>query len=323
MIDYSILPAWFTVLTLFVVGAILGSFAGAQVWRLRARQLSDDSGRLDELRAKRKSGRSSAEEAEFQFLQEISSSSAKREQRLLAPLLKQSAKTDRSRCLSCHHQLAWYDLLPVLSWLSTGGKCRYCGAKIGRFEMVIELALGMFFTLSYVLWPFAFDSWLLVAAFVVWLAASVPLAMLFSYDAKWYLLPDAPMAAFRVLAVVYAGLILTVTGLTIGNILSLIGAVAAIGGLYWVLHAVSRGAWVGYGDVRLGVGLGLLLVQWPLAVVAVVLANAVGTLLVLPALLTGRLDRQSHIPFGPLLIVGTVLANWWGQGMIDWYMALL
>lgn len=310
----------FIAISLFVVGTTLGSFAGAQVWRLRARQLDEDTDRLAQLHANKQ--RSDIEQLEYDELRE-SRRERVAELKQLAPLLQESARTDRSRCLSCQHRLAWYDLIPVGSWLSTGGRCRYCGERIGRFELLIEVGLGLFFAASFLLWPMALDSGVAVVIFSVWLMASIPLAILFAYDAKWFLLPDIPMVIFIGLAAVFALIGIVDGGMTAGSLVSLLGAVAAIGGLYWLLHTISGGTWVGYGDATLGVGLGLLLGRWELAVLAVVLANLIGTILVLPALVTGRLDRQSHIPFGPLLIVGTAIAFFVGQPIIDGYLGLL
>lgn len=302
-----------------LVGLASGSFAGAQVWRLRAKQLYEDSEYLRQLQGVKR--RTPSQAAEYS---ELKASRTERRVELgrLSPLLDETLSSDRSRCLSCQHRLAWYDLVPVASWLSTGGKCRYCGVPIGWFELLIELGLGGFFVLSFVLWPVPLDNTSAVVTFAVWLIASVPLAILFSYDAKWFLLPDLPMMVFIGVAGLFAGLNLLSAGFTVYNLLSLLGAIIAIGGLYWSLHAVSRGRWVGYGDVTLGVGLGLLLGDWQLAVLAVFLANAIGTILILPALILGKLERQSHIPFGPLLISGAVVSYFFGQKLIESYLGL-
>lgn len=53
--------------------------------------------------------------------------------------------SDRSRCTSCHHALGVKDLVPVLSWLMAGGKCRYCKAKISARYPLIEIAVGVVF----------------------------------------------------------------------------------------------------------------------------------------------------------------------------------
>ena len=102
-----------------VFGLVLGSFAGAQVWRLRARQLVAD----------KKAGES-YDKAEY---------------KKLSPLLKGKKQQDRSRCLSCGHQLGLRDLIPLISWLSTRGRCRYCDKRIGYFEPLMELSLAVAF----------------------------------------------------------------------------------------------------------------------------------------------------------------------------------
>lgn len=291
------LPLWLVVVGLFLYGSVAGSFAGAQVWRLRARQLVDD----------KKAG----EEYD------------KKEYKALLPLANSNVPTDRSRCLKCQHQLAWYDLIPVISWLSTRGRCRYCHQPIGWFEFVIELAMGSFFVLSFLLWPWQLTSVVPVILLALWLAMSVPLAVLFAYDAKWFLLPDTPMIWFTIFAATFTMVRLFDQGFSISALVSLIGAVLAISGLYWVLHAVSRGNWVGFGDVTLGVGLGLLLGRWELGLLTVFLANLIGTVLVLPGLLRGTLKRGSQLPFGPLLIIGMLTAFFFGQNIVDWYVGLL
>lgn len=310
----------FIIVALGVLGACLGSFAGAQVWRLRARQLAQDAVRL-KLLSKLKS-HNDDETLEYQELRE-SRSERQRELKYLQPLNRETIQSDRSRCLRCQHTLEWCDLLPVISWVSTGGRCRYCGQPIGRFELMIEAGLGLFFVLSYTLWPISIDNTLSVAAFIVWLIASVPLVVLLAYDAKWFLLPDLPMSLFIGLAGAFASVMIAMDGVSTDRLWSLLGAIVAIGGLYWTLHLVSRGRWVGYGDATLGVGLGLLLGRWELGVLAIFLANGIGSVIVLPALLSGKLDRKAHLPFGPLLITGTMIAFFAGQPVIDWYFGLL
>lgn len=291
------LPTWFWLLTLGLLGLMIGSFAGAQVWRLRARQLRDD-----------KAAKQPYDSAEYKRLK---------------PLLGASTAQDRSRCLNCGHQLAWFDLLPLVSWLITAGRCRYCQQAIGWFEPLMELGVALTLIASYVLWPVELDSTLAIGQFVVWVLMTIPLAILFAYDAKWYLLPDVPMISFIGLAAIFATFGLIDGGLSVGSVGSVLGSVAAIAGLYWALHAISRGSWVGFGDVTLGIGLGLWLGDWKLAIIAVFAANLLGTLLVLPAMIRGTMGRGSQLPFGPMLILGTAIAWFWGQPILEWYLGFL
>ena len=212
-------------------------------------------------------------------------------------------------------------MIPVLSWLALRGKCRQCKKHIGWFELLIELGLIAFFVISYILWPTELLGWIEITQFIVWLIIGVVLAMLFAYDAKWYLLPDILNITLVVLGVVFVALS-AVQGDAVQTVLSAIGSVGILAGLYWILHVVSRGRWVGFGDVKLGVGLRLILIHWQLALVALFAANFIGCLLVLPLLIIGKLKRQSRVPFGPLLIAGALVAFFFGNQIIDWYTGL-
>ena len=281
---------------LILFGAALGSFAAATVWRLRARQLVADKAAGEEYDKK-----------EYKRLKKI----------IASPL------EDHSQCLHCSYKLKWYDLIPVVSWLSLKGKCRNCRKPIGWFEFIMEVGVAAFFVLSYVLWPGGVQSGLEIAHFVLWLVAGVIMAMLFAYDAKWFLLPDRLTVA---LAIVGAGIVAVVaaqTGDIGGTIVSALTSVAILSGHYAVLFFVSRGAWVGFGDVKLGIGLALILVDWQLAVAALFLANFIGCLIVIPLLATGKLKRNAHVPFGPLLIAGAITAWFIGWPILNWYLSVI
>lgn len=284
-------------ISLILLGLCLGSFAGATVWRLRARQLSQD----------KKSGEH-VDHNEYQHLKS---------------LMGVKLKSDHSHCLHCGHQLKWYDLIPLVSWLSLKGRCRYCKKPIGLMEPLIEVGLAVFFVLLYSVWPGGVDDWQSITVFVLWLMAGVGLAILFAYDLKWFLLPDA--VNFFVIAI--GALVATSTIIFSDNLsLSLwnvFGSVAILGGIYLILYLVSKGRWIGFGDVKLGLGLGLLLGDWKLAALAVFLANLIGCLIVIPMMLTGKLKRNSHVPFGPLLITGTIIAQLFGAFMVETYMLSL
>lgn len=282
----------FITVLLAAVGLVMGSFAGAQVWRMRARAL-----------AYAKEGNQEYNKHEYQTLKR---------------LLGKKQTQDRSVCLQCGQQLAWTDLLPLVSWVAYRGKCRYCHEAIGRFEPVIEAVMAVLFAISFIAWPYGFVSPVAIALFVIWLVAIVLLVILAAYDSKWQLLPDSLNYSFMLLALVFAvmrGVLLTHGA---GDAVNVLGSVGMIAGLYGALYAVSRGSWVGFGDVKLGVGLGLLLGDWRLAFLAVFLANFIGSLLVLPGVLSKKLTTKSRIAFGPLLIVGTLLAFWWGNQWLEW-----
>lgn len=282
-------------MALVLLGLCMGSFAGASVWRLRARQLAED-----------KAAGEPVDRGEYEQL---------------SPLTKETLSTDRSRCLQCGHPLAWYDLVPLISWLSLRGRCRYCKAPIGKFELLMELGVATVFVLSFLLWPEPLTTLLGALHFGLWLSAATLLAILFAYDLKWFLLPDR--VVFPLAVVGFAVSILHLVSATdvAGALISLGGGVLVLSGLYYLLWLISKGQWVGFGDIKLGFALALLLSDWRLALVALFSANLIGSLVVMPGMLTGRLNRKAHVPFGPLLIAGAVLAMLVGNQIITWYTA--
>ena len=278
-----------------LLGLVLGSFAGASVWRLRARQLVDD--------------KDAGEKVD------------KKEYKMLEPLTATTIVSDRSRCLHCGHQLEWYDLIPLASWLSTRGNCRYCGKRIGWFEPLMELGTAVFFAGSYIFWPALLVTPMQVMYFVLWLIAGVGLVMLFAYDLKWFILPNRVI--FPLFFVAGLAALFNILGSLdhVSTVIDVLIAVMILSGLYLILWLVSKGRWIGFGDVKLGLVLALLLSDWKLAFIALFAANLLGCLIVIPALLTKQITRKTRVPFGPLLIVGTIIAAWWGPAILAWYFA--
>lgn len=281
-------------LALVLVGLCLGSFAGATLWRLRARQLKDDK-------------------ADGEHINE-------REYARLEKLTKKDALHDRSQCLHCSYTLKWYDMIPLISWLSLGGKCRQCRHKIGRLEPLIELGVAVFFVLSYAFWPYPLDSVLGISHLVIWLVAGVALAILFAYDTKWFLLPDKASFVLIGLGVLTSGIALIQSHDVVGTFFSIFSGAVILSGLYLALYLLSKGKWIGFGDIKLGLGLSLLLADWRLAFITLFAANLIGCLIVIPGMVAGKLKRNSHIPFGPLLIAGAVVAQLAGPQLIDIYL---
>lgn len=276
------------VIVLAWMGLIFGSFAGAQVWRLRARQLVEDQ--------------ADGERVDTKELKRLKH-------------LNRPVSQDHSECLYCHHQLAWYDLVPLMSWLSTGGRCRYCHTRIGWFEPLMELGVAIVFVSSYLWWPVALINTLEIARFALWLVAVVVMAVLFAYDAKWSLLPYR--LNLSLIGVGLVAIIVTYVGqgsISFAQFLSLIGALLLLGGLYLTLSLFGL---VGAGDGILGFGLAMLLMDWKLAFLTVFLANFLGCLMLIPLAIQRKLHRGARIPFGPFLIIAASISLLWGNLLIQ------
>lgn len=284
-------------LTLILLGLCFGSFAGASVWRLRAYQLMIDKVSGDEI-----------DQDEYSKLKKLT---------------KKSIAKDRSLCLVCGYELKWYDLIPLLSWLLLRGKCRKCHKAIGWMELLIEIGVAVFFVVSYFFWPYSIGNCLEVLRLVLWLSAGVGLAILFMYDKKWFLLPPVVNYVVIGLGIINSLLVILLAQNKINALVSILGAILILSGLYWLIGQISKGKWIGQGDVWLGLGLALLLADWRLAFIALFAANFIGCLIVLPALFTKKLNLKSHIPFGPLLIIGFLIAGLAGNYIINLYLSYL
>lgn len=284
-------------LTLTLIGLCLGSFAGASMWRLRAYQLIQDK-------------------AEGENVDRI-------EYNRLKKLAKKSIMEDHSQCLYCSYKLQWYDLVPLVSWLFLKGKCRKCRKPIGCLEPLIELGVAAFFVLSYALWPVSLSNNVEIIRFIIWLIAGVALAILFAYDKKWFILPNSVNYFVVGLGAINSFLVILSSNDKASSLSSIIFSVLILSGLYLAIYLFSHGKWIGFGDIKLGLGLALLLADWRLAFIALFAANLVGCIIVLPAMLMGKLKRDSHVPFGPLLVTGVFIAALAGNYLLNLYFSCL
>lgn len=271
---------------LAVLGLVFGSFVNALIWRMHEQEGLE--GQKTKAALKRKK--------ELSMVQ------------------------GRSMCSHCGHELAPKDLVPVLSWLSLGGKCRYCKVKI-QDNPLVELLTGALFVFSYIYWPLSFHG-VDLFQFVVWLGFIVAFVALAAYDLHWFLLPNRivyPLIAAAILEVLIVAL-----DTRSGHFLldSGIGALI-IAGTFYVLFQVSGGRWIGGGDVKLAVILGLLAGTAPKAILVIFLASVIGTFASIPLLAKGRQGLQARVPFGPFLLTATFVVVLFGSSLVNWYDKLL
>lgn len=226
----------------------------------------------------------------------------------------------RSMCPNCHHQLAWYDLLPVMSWLMLKGKCRYCRKSISAEYPLVELLVSLSAVFSLIFWPLPLGSALSWALFGVWMLILTVMAAMVLYDLKWMLLPNKLVYSFAALVTTFIAALSFERGdfipITRGILASIL-----LGGSFWLTYQFSKGRWIGGGDVRLGFFLGLLLGPAK-TFLAATLASYIGLFIIIILVILKKYKPKMRIPFGPLLLTGTALAFLFGQHVIDWYIRL-
>ncbi len=211
-----------------------------------------------------------------------------------------------SRCEACGRRLSPRDLVPVLSYLLLGGKCRFCRAPISRRLPLVELLTGGLF---------AFLGWRLgpgleLFSSLVYVVLFVPI---FFIDLREGIIPDV---------IVYPGMALAL-GLALleGRAISALVGGGVGFGLFLAIYLLARGG-MGPGDVKLAGLLGLIN-GWPLILLAILLSVVSGGLLASVLLVLRVKGRKDPIPFGPFLVGGSFVALLWGQGLLDLYLRLL
>ena len=222
----------------------------------------------------------------------------------------------RSFCPHCRHVLSWPDLIPLFSFVFLKGKCRYCSQKISLQYPLVELATGIIF-----LSIFFFPVYTYINNYtpVYLLIMSCFLIVIFVYDLKHYIIPDKVVYP----AIIIAGIFNFLPHQNFGggfnqfSILSGIGAAA----FFLAIVLVSRGRWMGVGDVKLAFLMGLLL-GFPNILVALFLSFLIGAIIGVGLLISGRKTLKSEVPFGPFLVTGTFIALFWGQTIISCYLQL-
>lgn len=229
-----------------------------------------------------------------------------------------SISKGRSVCTDCGHQLAYQDLVPVLSWVSLRGKCRYCEKSISWQYPAVELATAGLFVVSWLYWPYDVSSAVNWAQFCLWLLIVCSCVAMSVYDMRWLLIPDKVLRPTFVVAVAFVLIsVLTAENQT-SELQSHILSLLIIGGGFLGLYYGSGGRWIGGGDVKLS-----FLMSFYLGMPAIFVALAVGfygaTLIILPLLALKRISRKQQIPFGPFLLAGFLAATLFSEQFIDLY----
>jgi len=212
----------------------------------------------------------------------------------------------RSACPGCAAPIAWYDNIPVLSFLILRGRCRGCAMAIAWRYPIVEAVTGTAFALAYVVLGPTPD----------FIAAAALLAMLIAItaiDLAHQIIPDV-----ITLPGIATGFVASLAAGRVPWLDSLLGIVVG-GGIFFVIIVASRGG-MGGGDMKLGAMLGAFL-GWKVGLLAVLLGVLAGGSVAVCLLLLKRKGRKEAIPFGPFLALGGAIALLWGDAILAWYLS--
>ena len=234
---------------------------------------------------------------------------------------KQMPLVSRSVCLTCLEPVSKLDLIPILSFFALKGRCRKCTAVIEWQYPVLELVTGLLFGILFIRAVSGIgygsfvgeDEWLLVFFRDVIIACY--LLIIFVYDFKYKVIPDR----FSVPPMIVALLFNFALG---APPLMLLFSGLIIGAFFAAQFIISKGNWVGGGDIRLGLLMGWYL-GLPLALVALLLAYISGSIIGIVLILLKHRKLDSHVPFGTFMALAIFVTLFFGDVLLNWYLGLL
>jgi len=215
----------------------------------------------------------------------------------------------RSGCPNCGHMLAWYENVPVVSYLVLRGRCRKCRVAISPMYPIIEAITGAVFLAAY-LW-YGPSALLIVRLIFAW-----AMIALFVIDYQHQILPNVitiPGIVIGILSNILAGP---------GWIASIIGAAVGAGSLYAIAeiyYRVRHEEGLGMGDVKMLGMIGAFL-GWKLVLLTLVISSFLGSIVGVFVLVSRKESLKYAMPFGTFLTVGALVASVVGDAILDWYL---
>ncbi len=237
----------------------------------------------------------------------------------------------RSRCPHCKKTLKWLELIPLISFLAQGGRCRHCKSRIGFQYPAVELISGLIFVFI----PAHFGGNPALSA--LWIIAFEILLLITYIDIRIQMVPDELDVMLGAVAVFTAIFSIGISGS--GNISSLAGYAAPFGlqdnflashiagaifgaGFFLFLILITRGKGMGWGDAKLALPLGFLF-GWPDVAILYGVAFIVGAIVGAVLLMRKEKTMKSALPFVPFLTAGAVFVFFFGSAAAAWYFHII
>lgn len=282
---------WFFVVTILVVGTMVGSFLNVVIHRLPKMMENDWRQQC------------------IEFLQpEIAANAA--DLAAANPPPRYNLMVPRSACPACAHKITALENVPVVSYLFLRGKCSACKASIGIRYPIVEALTGI--ASAYAAWRFGVSWTVLLALLYIW-----SLIALTFIDADTTLLPDD-----ITLPLLWLGLLANVGGTFTDLTSAVIGAVAGyliLWLVYWGFKLLTGKEGMGYGDFKLLAAIGAWL-GWQMLPLVILLSAMVGTIVGLAGIILQGRERGAKLPFGPYLAAAGFIALFWGKALNTWYL---
>ncbi|RJQ35417.1 prepilin peptidase [Candidatus Parcubacteria bacterium] len=223
-----------------------------------------------------------------------------------------------SKCLFCGHRLYPKDLIPLFSYVFLRGHCRYCQQRFSSQYPLVEATTALAFILIFIN-IFPQDSWNYAQItdyfkLLSWWTMASFLIIIFVYDLRYYLILDKVILP----AIIFSFFANLVLGHNWWQML-LAGVVG--GGFFLLQYVLSKGRWIGGGDIRLGALMGIIL-SWPHVLTALFIAYILGSIISVILLLGSKKAWGDKVPFGTFLSLATFVTLLYHQELTNWYFSL-
>jgi leader peptidase (prepilin peptidase)/N-methyltransferase len=226
----------------------------------------------------------------------------------------------RSECPKCKEKLRTTDLIPIISYLFLKGKCRYCKKPIGTHYPALELFSGLTFVTILINFNFInetngistvnFQTLLTFGIYSIYEAFFIAI---FFYDLLNSEIPD--IFLFPIIGITLIGSLILGTP----NILSMGIALGISLIIFGGQYLLSRGTWIGEGDVYFAIAMAFAF-GWQLLLVAIFLTYIFGGITAVILLAAKKVSKKTHIPFAPFMVLGSLLTIFFGSDILNWYL---
>ena len=215
--------------------------------------------------------------------------------------LEKGVVSGRSYCPKCKNLITWKDNIPIFSYFLLNGKCRKCKKKISPQYVLVEFLSILFFTFIYFLYGITFTTLLLIIL-------SLSFIIIFFIDLKHFIIPNEITFSMMVLGFIKS-FDPNLNSLFPNYINSLIGGLLGYGIIWSIIYfykQVRKKEGMGLGDAKLFAVIGFWF-GWLAIPFIIFLSSVIALLSVVPSLLKNSKSMSSQIPFGPYIIIGTLV----------------
>ena len=211
-----------------------------------------------------------------------------------------------SHCTNCNTRLKSLDLVPVLSYIFLGRKCRYCGEKISSRYAIVELLTGLIYAALYIKYGLTFE----FLKFAVMVSFLIIIGLI-DFD-------TTDVYSVTSWSGIACGILFAVAGYFMGYAFAnLIYGALLSGGVITVIILLTKG--MGWGDVEICALAGVYL-GFANSIVMLFFSFVLGGIIGIALIVTGKKSRKDYIPFGPYIALGAIIAALLGDIIIKWYM---